>query len=186
MESFFDSGGGMDGKMNTHQPQLQMSPPQVATNLLSTPGSNDQLTPGQEFYRIWEIANAGSDVWPLHCILQFVGGDQMSGPTRLDVPPLSPTQVVQLKLDFTAPSRGGQYAGQWRFAYELDGMVRYFGDGLWQVIMVEDIDVVNRMMIGGFHFDNNDNNNYNYSGMYSGDANAGDNNSNSMNDMAND
>ena len=70
-----------------------------------------KYAPGQKFSKAWMFKNTGKEVWPKGIFLVHTGGEQLSGPTSLAVPQLSPNETAPLTIEFTAPPREGQFYG---------------------------------------------------------------------------
>lgn len=69
---------------------------------------------GESFTKIWRVRNEGTCTWKNYSLI-FVGGEQMNAApiTPLDVS-VAPAQIADLSVKLTAPSRGGEYVGQWQ------------------------------------------------------------------------
>ncbi|KAF6157481.1 hypothetical protein GIB67_004419 [Kingdonia uniflora] len=93
------------------------------------------LTP---FIKIWRMHNNGIVSWPRGTQLVWIGGEQISVKTSVDigVPAYGCPVGSQLDVavDFTAPDRPGKYISYWRMA--LPSGVK-FGQCVWVLIHVE-------------------------------------------------
>ena len=69
---------------------------------------------GQVFNKIWRIRNSGKCAWGTGYQFVFVGGNAMSGVTRVAVPDTPPGATADLLVSMIAPTVPGSYAGQWR------------------------------------------------------------------------
>lgn len=69
---------------------------------------------GASFTKTWRVRNEGTCTWKNYSLI-FVGGEQMNAApiTPLDVS-VAPNQIADLSVNLTAPSRGGEYVGQWQ------------------------------------------------------------------------
>ena len=72
---------------------------------------------GQTFEKVWRVRNTGTTTWGSGYRLAFAGDHQMGGPDWVAVPnvPVKPGQIVDVRLNLTAPSRPGRYRSTWRF-----------------------------------------------------------------------
>ncbi len=79
---------------------------------------------GASFTKTWRVRNEGTCTWKNYSLI-FVGGEQMNAApvTPLDVS-VAPDQIADLSVNLTAPSRGGEYIGQWQMQ---DSSGRRFG-----------------------------------------------------------
>jgi len=68
------------------------------------------LRAGESFTKTWEFMNNGSCPWYGYT-LKFAAGDQMSAPLSAPVPVTLTKELVQVSIQLTAPSAGGEYTG---------------------------------------------------------------------------
>lgn len=86
------------------------------------------FAPGQAFTKTWRLKNTGRCTWGTDYALVFSTGDQMGGPTVMNLPnPVAPNQTIDLSVNLTAPSSPGNYRGQWFLRNASGGL---FGIGL--------------------------------------------------------
>ena len=72
------------------------------------------FAPGQQFTKTWRLKNSGKCTWTTNYSIAFSGGDQMNGPTLLNLPnQVAPGQTIDLSLNLTAPLNAGTYRGYW-------------------------------------------------------------------------
>ena len=81
------------------------------------PDGYDQLTPGQEFTKTWELKNTGTCTWTADYQIVYGYSDQMNGKLSnrigVEVPPQA---TVELSITLVAPAVSGEYTGVWRMA----------------------------------------------------------------------
>jgi hypothetical protein len=76
-----------------------------------------EVTAGQTFTKSWWIRNTGLVTWTEGFALHFESGEQMSGPTEVDIAPgetVPPQHVRQFSVSLTAPATAGVHSGAWR------------------------------------------------------------------------
>ncbi|KAA3647198.1 MAG: hypothetical protein DWQ07_06775 [Chloroflexi bacterium] len=73
---------------------------------------------GEVFQKSWSIRNEGRCDWPRDLSLVLVGGDRMSGPTRIPLKSVGPGKVLEINIDLQAPQKVGQHAGTWQLEAE--------------------------------------------------------------------
>jgi uncharacterized protein YkwD len=81
----------------------------------------------EPFVKTWEVRNEGTCTWGPGYTIVFDSGFAFGAPDSSPLPAAAPGQIVDISLDMTAPTRGGQYISRWRFK-DADGKV--FGVGL--------------------------------------------------------
>jgi hypothetical protein len=73
------------------------------------------FNPGEEFTKVWNLRNSGTNTWTPEYTLAFFTGEQMSAPAEV---PLSvnvaPGATVDVSVDMVAPQSGGTYTGYWK------------------------------------------------------------------------
>lgn len=86
------------------------------------------FTPGQTFTKTWRFKNTGRCTWTTDYVLVFSAGDQMGGPSPINLPnAVAPNQTVDLSVNLTAPGTPGNYSGYWLFK---NATGNFFGIGL--------------------------------------------------------
>ena len=96
---------------------------------------NTVVSPNQSLIKTWRVRNDGSTTWGNGYQLVFQSGDQMQAPSTVALPNAAPGDVVDISVNLTAPSEGGDYRGDWRLR---NPQGTYFGDELWVQITVPD------------------------------------------------
>lgn len=71
------------------------------------------FAPGAIFDKTWRIRNNGTCTWVSGYKLAFFEGEQMGGPTEVDLPPCAPQEVVDVTVKLRAPTEPGHYVGRW-------------------------------------------------------------------------
>jgi pimeloyl-ACP methyl ester carboxylesterase len=117
---------------------LPPSPPPSTDNAIFvsdiTVPDGTVLSPGQSFNKIWRLRNSGTSTWGSGYELVFVGGNQMGAPNSVSLPySVAPGEEVDISVNMTAPSTGGNYRGDWKMR-NAQGV--YFGDLVWVKITV--------------------------------------------------
>ena len=73
------------------------------------------FNPGDEFTKVWQLRNSGTNTWTPEYGLAFFTGEQMSAPNvvqlNTNVPPGDTTDV---SVDMIAPQGDGNYLGYWK------------------------------------------------------------------------
>ncbi len=74
------------------------------------------FAPGTSFSKTWQIKNIGSCTWTTSYSLVFVSGNQMGGPSSINLPNnVAPGQTVNIQVTgLTAPNAAGHYIGYWQ------------------------------------------------------------------------
>jgi hypothetical protein len=84
---------------------------------VTIPDKYNQLTPGQEFTKTWELKNTGTCSWTADYQIVYGYGNQMNGKLSnrigVEVPPQA---TVELSITLVAPAVSGEYTGYWRMA----------------------------------------------------------------------
>lgn len=91
------------------------------------------VSPGQNLGKIWRMRNTGSTTWGSGYQLVFIGGEQMGAPGNVSVPVTAPNQEVDISINLTAPSTGGDHVGHWRLR---NPQGTYFGPTIWVHITI--------------------------------------------------
>ncbi|MFZ1040592.1 MAG: NBR1-Ig-like domain-containing protein [Anaerolineales bacterium] len=74
------------------------------------------INAGATFAKTWRLKNVGSCTWTTAYSLIFDTGDQMGGPSSVNLPQsVAPGQTTDLTITLTAPSTPGEYRGYWKF-----------------------------------------------------------------------
>jgi len=84
------------------------------------------FTQSEPFVKTWEVRNAGDCSWGPGYTIFFDSGYTFDAPQSSPLPEAAPGQIVDISLQMTAPTRGGQYVSRWRFR-DADGEI--FGVG---------------------------------------------------------
>jgi len=106
------------------------------------------FSPGQAIDMNWTFRNEGLEPWPSDTKVVFVDGQQMNGFYAADIPALLPGQIVTIPQRLRAPGSPGTYTGTWRF-YCSAG---YFGDPLWMIVTVGELNGQSDFMNGADGF----------------------------------
>ena len=71
--------------------------------------------PGETFTKIWRLRNVGTCTWNNGYQIFFSGGEKMDGPDDAKLPAnVRPDELVDVKIDLTAPAQAGSYRGNWK------------------------------------------------------------------------
>ncbi len=98
-----------------------------------SPDDGTKVTPGKKFTVTWKLVNKGTTTWTPQYYIQFVDGAQMGAAEKVYLPyNVGPDMILEIKVEFTAPSEIGQKTSKWRMTTP-DGVA--FGDIFY--IMVE-------------------------------------------------
>jgi uncharacterized protein YkwD len=76
---------------------------------------NTSFNPGDSFKKIWRIRNEGTCTWNEGYALVFASGEMMSGPLSNPLSVVAPGEIAEISITLQAPSRWGQYTGNWQF-----------------------------------------------------------------------
>ena len=123
-----ESGHGADG-----------DPRRLAARFVSDVSVHEgtEVAPRAAFTKIWRLKNSGTVPWMPGCKLTFVGGDQLSADSAVDLPdigPVLPGAAVDVAVDMVAPAEPGRYVGYWRLTGPHGR--RKFGQRVWVHIQV--------------------------------------------------
>jgi hypothetical protein len=73
------------------------------------------LSPGISFTKTWRLQNTGTCTWTASYALVFINGDSMNAPAYVNLPGnVYPGDTVDLSVNLVAPSKKGQYRGNWK------------------------------------------------------------------------
>eukprot|EP01128_Nolandella_sp_AFSM9_P005255 TRINITY_DN2512_c1_g3_i1.p1 TRINITY_DN2512_c1_g3~~TRINITY_DN2512_c1_g3_i1.p1 ORF type:complete len:258 (+),score=68.46 TRINITY_DN2512_c1_g3_i1:111-776(+) len=129
--SFFDNQGS---DIAAQLKVLNRPKPQMA--FIMKEEKEVPLQPRGTFQRFWKFKNTGEAPWPKGSKLIHTDGETFGAHRVVEVPSLPPGQIVDFKMQFTAPDRQGDYYGTWQLQTESGGVVQMFGDPLWVMISV--------------------------------------------------
>lgn len=74
------------------------------------------FSPGATFNKTWRLKNVGTCAWTTSYALVFSSGDQMGGPSSVNLPQqVAPGRTVDLSVTLTTPGTAGHYVGYWMF-----------------------------------------------------------------------
>lgn len=93
-----------------------------------------QMAPGQVFSKIWRFRNSGSCTWDEGYTIQFVSGDKMSGEPQPFPGVVASGEIVDISVQFTAPSSTGEYKSGWRL---VNAKGQFFGIFFFIMITVK-------------------------------------------------
>jgi len=72
------------------------------------------FSPGVQFTKVWRLKNVGACTWTNSYSLVFYRGEQMGGPTSVNIPSsVAPGQTVDIAVGMVAPALPGSYRGDW-------------------------------------------------------------------------
>lgn len=72
------------------------------------------ITADASFIKTWRLKNVGSCTWDTRYDVAFVDGNQMGGPSAIDMPKeVKPGQTVDISMTFKAPSTAGTYTAKY-------------------------------------------------------------------------
>jgi hypothetical protein len=94
---------------------------------------NFLVSPRQPLVKTWRFRNTGDTTWGSGYQLVFVSGEQMGGPTSVNVPAAAPGQEVDISVGLTAPEQAGDHTGYWRLR---NPQGTFFGPTVWVKIHV--------------------------------------------------
>ena len=73
------------------------------------------VSPGTNFRKTWRIQNTGTCTWTSSYALVFISGDGMNTPAYVNLSGnVNPGESVDLTLNLVAPTKKGQYRGNWK------------------------------------------------------------------------
>ena len=135
----FSDGGGTDGSWVVNAvtiiPTSIPSPPpsygcdraQFVADVTVPDGT--VFPPGASFVKVWRLRNVGTCTWNTSYKLVFDSGDQMGGPSSVNMPTtVAPGHTVDVSVNLVAPSTSGTYRGYWKFQND-SGTPFGIGDG---------------------------------------------------------
>ncbi len=73
-----------------------------------------EIGPGEAFNKTWRLKNTGCLDWPAGTKLVFSQGDQMGGPSSVDVPATAINGQQDITVGLIGPSVAGIYRGYWQ------------------------------------------------------------------------
>ena len=91
------------------------------------------FNPNAGFRKTWRIYNNGSCTWDSNYTLQYVSGDAMNGSYVRIPTTVKPGQTVDVSVDLKAPSKAGNYKGNWQMRSPQG---TGFGQTIWVSIKV--------------------------------------------------
>lgn len=100
------------------------------------------VTPGEPLVKTWRVRNSGTSTWDGYKLI-FVSGDQMSGPSPVDIPYTPPGAEVDISVPLLAPDTPAR--GDWQILTPDGGWVR--NGQLWVILDVEGSEPVNTSAI---------------------------------------
>jgi len=121
------------------RPSAGNSPCAQASWIGDTPPDGTIMTPGETFWKTWQIVNTSSCTWNTSYQIIYWNGDLMGGAIYYNFPQtVLPGQTVEVPLLLTAPTADGKYVSEWMFKTP-DGQV--FGVGEYSVPITAEIEV---------------------------------------------
>jgi hypothetical protein len=97
------------------------------------------FTAGTSFTKTWRLQNTGSCTWTTGYDIVFVSGNSLGGPSSVEMPgSVAPGDVIDLSVDFKAPSSEGTYRSNWKLR-DANGVI--FGLGKVDATFYVDIKV---------------------------------------------
>ncbi len=101
---------------------------------------NTKMDPGSTFTKTWRLQNDGSCTWTTEYALVFTSGDELDGPTSVNLPKnVPPGQGIDISVSLKAPSASDTYRSNWMLrnaSGEPFGLGDY-DDPIWVIIKVE-------------------------------------------------
>jgi hypothetical protein len=124
--------------LETHTPQPATATPPCENDLvfmqdLTVPDGQHFLA-GQPIVKTWQVRNDGSCAWSRGYSVRLVDGVAMGAIDRQALPEAIPGDVVELTIQFTAPSQPGTYRSAWK-AHDQVGQP--FGVQVYVEVIVE-------------------------------------------------
>jgi polar amino acid transport system substrate-binding protein len=92
-----------------------------------------EMSPGQEFDKVWRVRNSGTCAWDGSYWLAFVQGDRMEGESVFVSGSVGGGATYDITIDQTAPDSPGTYGGVWEMR---NGDDIPFGERLWVEIVI--------------------------------------------------
>ncbi|HKJ26661.1 MAG TPA: NBR1-Ig-like domain-containing protein [Anaerolineales bacterium] len=82
---------------------------------------------GEEITKTWRVQNVGTSTWTTDFSLVFMSGEQLGAPDKIQLDrDVEPNDFLDISVDFTVPSAGGEYRSDWIFE---DSKGNQFGTG---------------------------------------------------------
>lgn len=123
----------------------------VSVMAQSTTPEPSLVAPGETFTQTWTLQNAGTVAWRMRSLVRLDEalviarrvGSQLEAVLdahlrcpvdRVPIPDTPPGQPVTLRLDFTAPDRGGTFASVWHMR-DAQGLASFPQDFLLQTLV---------------------------------------------------
>lgn len=75
---------------------------------------NTKFEPGVAFTKTWKLKNTGTCTWNERYSLVFANGQQMDGPVSLSLSETRPAEMLDISVDFIAPSNSGIFTAAYR------------------------------------------------------------------------
>ncbi len=97
-----------------------------------SPSDDYVASAGQAVHKTWTLRNTGR-AWGSGYQLVFVGGEQLSAPSAVNVSPTDSGNTVELSVDIVAPASSGTHRGYWRLR---NPQGTYFGDQIWVQVTI--------------------------------------------------
>jgi hypothetical protein len=77
---------------------------------------NSFIEKGAAFTKTWRVKNSGDSTWTTDYKLVFKSGERMGTPETVPIPKeVTPGEIVDLSIEFTAPDTTGEYRSAWLF-----------------------------------------------------------------------
>jgi hypothetical protein len=71
---------------------------------------------GEEITKTWRVQNVGTSTWTTDYSLVFMSGEQLGAPDSIFLThDVEPNDFLDISIDFTVPSAGGEYRSDWIF-----------------------------------------------------------------------
>ena len=93
---------------------------------------NTSIPPAQSFNKVWRMKNPGTCPWGATTVLNFIGGDPMSAPATVPVPPTAPGATADIGVTMYAPASPGLHRSVW----QLENQGLFVGSRVTAVIVV--------------------------------------------------
>jgi len=75
---------------------------------------NTKFSPGATFSLTWKMKNVGTTTWTTAYMLRHYAGPALGAPSTVNFPrEVKPGEEVELTVNMTAPTSGGQYQSSW-------------------------------------------------------------------------
>jgi murein DD-endopeptidase MepM/ murein hydrolase activator NlpD len=92
------------------------------------------VSPGQSLTKTWRVKNSGTSTWTGYK-LKFVDGNQMNGPTEINLPTTAPGETKDISINLLTPDSDGLNTGAWQITNINGTWVQ--GGKLWIKIFVQ-------------------------------------------------